>query len=162
MELYLLRHGLAVPDFENPEQPLSKEGVTQIQASATAMKKLGIVLDLIVSSPKKRSHQTAALIAEGVNYPYSDIVETAAVQPVAVAVDALDFLRRYQESQAVLIAGHLPSLPNIAALLLGCAAPLRMRFDNGSLCRIDLWQPTAGQGELVYHISAQQLRMLAG
>jgi phosphohistidine phosphatase len=162
MELYLLRHGQALSETENPEQPLSKTGVAQIQTTAAAMKQMGMVLDLIVSSPKKRSHQTAALIAEWVNYPYSDIIETATVTPTAAAAEALSFLRRYQQSKAVLIAGHLPSLANIAALLLGCAGPLPMHFENGSLCRIDLWAPATGQGELVWHIPAEQLRMIAG
>ena len=44
MELYLMRHGQAVTGSENPEQPLSREGVAQIQDSAAAMKRLGMGL----------------------------------------------------------------------------------------------------------------------
>lgn len=161
MELYLMRHGQAVPEAGNPEPPLSQEGVAQIQASAAAMKQMGIVLDLIVSSPKKRARQTAALIAERVNYPYSDIVETETVTPTATAEEALAFLRRHRESKTVLIAGHLPSLVHIASLLLGSAVPLRLHFGNGSLCRIDLAEPAPGQGELISHLSAEQMRMIA-
>jgi len=32
MHLYLMQHGLAVPEQEDPEEPLSPEGVAQIQA----------------------------------------------------------------------------------------------------------------------------------
>ncbi|MEJ2700720.1 MAG: histidine phosphatase family protein [Desulfuromonadales bacterium] len=81
MELYLMQHGQAVPESENPEKPLSREGVAQIQASAAAMRKLGISLDTLIHSPKKRAKQTAALIAEALNYPHSDLVETELVEP---------------------------------------------------------------------------------
>jgi phosphohistidine phosphatase len=161
MELYLMQHGLAVPESEDPEQPLSREGVAQIKASAAAMKKLGIALDAIVCSPKKRARQSAALVAEGVNFPYSDIVETETLKPRAPAEEALFFLRRFTECRAVLIAGHLPSLANIASLLLGGDSPVRLRFENGGLCRIDVAEPAPGAAELVFLLPAAQVGMLA-
>lgn len=161
MQLYLMQHGQALPETENPERPLSREGVAQIQASAAAMKRLGIALDLIVCSPKKRSHQSAALVAEGVNYPYSDIVETEAVKPTAPADDAVSFLRQHTDCSSVLIAGHLPSLARIAAQLLGGDTPVRLRFENGGLCRLDTAELAPGMAELVFHLPAAQLRMLA-
>jgi phosphohistidine phosphatase len=161
MQLYLMQHGQAVPETENPERPLSREGVAQVQASAAAMKRLGIALDLIVCSPKKRSHQSAALVAEGVNYPYSDILESDLAKPTAPAVDTLLFLRKNRESKSVLIAGHLPSLANIASLLLGGKTPVRLCFENGGLCRIDTADLRPGEAELIFHLSAVQMRFLA-
>lgn len=162
MELYLMQHGQAVPAADDPEQPLSKEGVAQIKASAAAMKRLGIALDAIVCSPKKRSHQSAALVAEGVNYPYSDIAETETVKPSAPAAEALDFLRQYAGSGAVLVAGHLPSLGALASLLLCGGDALRIAFENGGLCRLDLDELAPGAAELIYLLPAAQLRELAG
>jgi phosphohistidine phosphatase len=159
MQLYLMQHGQAVPETENPEQPLSREGVATIRASAAALKRLGLSFDLIVCSPKKRSHQSAALVAEGVNYPYSDIAETAAVKPTAPAEEALAYLRRHVGCQRVLVAGHLPSLADLAALLLG--APVRLRFEHGGLCRLDAEEPAPGAAELVWHLPAAVLRLLA-
>lgn len=163
MELYLMQHGRAVSEEENPEQPLSREGVAQIQASAAAMKRLGIAFDVIVCSPKKRSRQSAALVAEGVNYPYSDIVETEKVKATAPAGEAVSFLRGLGEGKRVLVAGHLPSLARIASLLLGGGDnTVRIRFENGGLCRIDVAELKAGEGELVFQIPAGQMRMLGG
>lgn len=161
MQLYLMQHGQALPEDENPEQPLSREGVAQIQASAAAMKRLGLAFDLIVCSPKKRSHQSAALVAEGVNFPYSDITETDAVKPGASPDDAISFLRQNPDCQAVLIAGHLPSLARIASLLLGGDTPVRLRFEHGGLCRLDTGTLAPGEAELVFHLDSAQLRMLA-
>jgi phosphohistidine phosphatase len=160
MQLYLMQHGQAVPETENPEQPLSKEGVAQVQTSAAAMKKLGISPDLIVCSPKKRSRQSAALVAEGVNYPYSDILETEAVKPAASADDTVSFLRQNPAGTSTLIVGHLPSLTRIASLLLGGDTPMRLRFENGGLCRLDTTELTPGEAELVFHLPATLMQML--
>lgn len=160
MQLYLMQHGQAVPETENPEQPLSREGVAQVKASAAAMKRLGIAPDLILCSPKKRSHQSAALVAEGVNYPYSDIVETETVKPAAPAGDAIFTLGQYRESKSVLITGHLPSLANIASLLLGGDTPVRLRFENGGLCRLDTVELAPGEAELIFHLPAALMQML--
>ena len=46
MEIYLLRHGQAVSEQEDPARPLSREGVEQIQASASAIRRLGLVFDV--------------------------------------------------------------------------------------------------------------------
>ena len=69
MELYLLQHGLALPAEEDPEQPLAKEGVAQIQAAGRVLQRLGVRPGLIACSPKKRARQSAALIAEAINFP---------------------------------------------------------------------------------------------
>jgi len=162
MEIYLMQHGQAVPEAENPEQPLSREGVEQIRTAAAAMKRLGIAFDLIACSPKRRAHQSAALVAEGVNYPYSDIVESEHFLPSVPPEEALAFLDRFSGERALLVVGHLPSLARIAAQLLGGAAAVRLRFENGGLCRLDTEVPAPGNGELVFQLTSAQLRLLAG
>jgi len=162
MEIYLMQHGQAVPESENPEQPLSREGVEQIRTAAAAMKRLGIALDLLVCSPKRRAHQSAALVAEGVNYPYSDILESELFLPSASPQDALDFLCRFSGERSLLVAGHLPSLARIAALLLGGTESVRLRFENGGLCRLDTAEPAPGSAELVFQLTPAQLHLLAG
>lgn len=161
MELYLMQHGQATPENEDPERPLSREGVAQIQQSARAMKKLGIVLDVILHSPKKRSKQTAALIAEAVNFPYSDLLETEKASPSAPAPETLAFLRQFRDSHAVLIAGHLPSLAEIASSLLTDGSKVHIHFENGGLCRLDLASLPTADAVLRYYLPPEQLRMLA-
>jgi len=161
MELYLMQHGQAVPESADPGRPLSREGVAQIQATAAALKHLGIAFDLIVCSPKKRARQSAALIAEGVNYPFSDIVETDALKPSASADEGLSFLQSFTASGAVLIAGHLPSLANLAARLLGGDVDVRLRFENGGVCRIDTADLAPAAAELIFHLPAAQIHLLA-
>lgn len=122
MELYLLPHGLALAPAQDPEQPLSREGIDQIKAVAVVMKRLGITIDTLIASGEKRSRQSAALIAEGINYPYSDIVESPLVAPAATPEDLQTLLSRLHDRPSVLIAGHRPSLARLNGLLLGASA----------------------------------------
>jgi len=68
MELYLLRHGLAVErgttGFENDSaRPLTPKGRRQLRQIAAAMKRLNLRCDLILSSPFRRAKQTAEIVA---------------------------------------------------------------------------------------------------
>jgi len=162
MELYLMQHGQAVAGSDDPDPPLSADGTEQIKAAAKAMRRLGILPATILCSPKQRARQTAALVAQGLQLPAREIVATETVKPTAPASDALAYLGRYPESRAILIAGHLPSLAEIAALILGGTAPFALQFENGGLCRIDAETPAAGRGRLIFHIPAAPMRMLAG
>jgi phosphohistidine phosphatase len=162
MELYLLQHGLALPAEEDPEKPLSKAGVAQVQAAGRALRRLGVDLGLIACSPKKRSRQSAALIAEAVNFPYSDILESELLLPLAPPEETLSLLRSHGESGAVLVAGHLPSLAEVASLALGDGCRVRIHFENGGLCRLDLPQEPTTKAELRYNLTAAQIKLIAG
>jgi len=161
MELYLLQHGLALPAEEDPEQPLAKEGVAQIQAAGRVLQRLGVRPGLIACSPKKRARQSAALIAEAVNFPYSDILESELLLPLTPPQETLRLLRRHSESGALLLAGHLPSLAEIASLLLGNGCRVRIHFENGGLVRLDLPEVAALQAELRYSLTSAQIRLIA-
>ncbi len=163
MELYLMQHGLALPTEDDPEQPLSREGVVQMQTAGRALKRLGVVPDLLACSSKKRSRQSAALIAEGVNFPYSDILESDLLLPLTPPRESLRLLRRNGEdgAGAILLVGHLPSLAEIASLLLGNGSRVRIHFENGGLCRLDLPELAARQAELRYSLTAPQLKLIA-
>ncbi len=161
MELYLMQHGHALSEEEDPLRPLSAEGIVQLKASAAAMKKMGMAPELIVCSPKKRSRQTAALLSEILNYPYSDIVESEMLLPQAEPQQLVELLGRYLDRRSVLLVGHLPSLGRIASALLGDGAKIPVRFENGGLCRIDLAEVVPGKGELHCCITAGQMRLIA-
>lgn len=131
MKLYLMQHGKAVSKEQDPARPLSREGVEQIQASARAIQQLGLAFELIVCSPKRRSHQTAALVAETIRYPYSDIFETDKIEPKAEPTELLQKLSR-MIGDKVLVVGHLPHLSRLVSHLLDCEREL-VRFENGCL-----------------------------
>jgi phosphohistidine phosphatase len=159
MFLYLMRHGEALAASEDPERPLSPAGVAQVQASAAALRRLGILPDFIAASPKRRARQTAALVAEAVNFPYSDIAVTSNLKPEADPADALAWLRKENRGRTLLLVGHLPQLPQLAALLMG--GDVQLRLGTAGLCVIAVDDFIPGGGELHCLLTASQLQLLA-
>lgn len=151
MKLYLMQHALAYPSEENSERPLSPAGIAQSKSAASGVKKLGISFDLIITSPKRRAQQTAALIAEGVRYPYSDILATEAVLPKASAQEVLELLSA-ETAEQVLIVGHMPHLAVLAEQLLSGA---QLVFENAGLTCLELNQQNSAR--LLFHLTTNQL-----
>ena len=118
MKLYLMQHALAYPANEDSARPLNPSGVKQAKTAARGIKRLGLSFDLIATSPKRRAYQTAALIAEGVRYPHSDILTTEAVLPGQSPQDLLDLLQKEAAESHVLVVGHMPFLAELAEKLM--------------------------------------------
>jgi len=160
MEVYLMQHGKALSEEVDPERSLSPEGENQISASGQALQKMGIGFDLIVTSPKKRARQTAEIVARTVNYPVNDIETTETLQPTVPAQQAITFLTTHEDKRRVLLAGHLPSLGEIASRLLSEASSVSIRFEMGGVCRIDMDRLQVGAGQLRWYVTPDQLRLI--
>lgn len=152
MELYLMQHALAYPAEEEAERPLSPVGIDQAKAAARGIKRLGLVFDLIVTSPKRRAQQTAALIAEGVRYPYSDIMTTETVLPDQLPQRLLDLLQKEPTGSRVLVVGHMPHLAKLATTLLQGGTLL---IENAGLTCFTL--SGSNPAMLEFHLRAEQL-----
>ena len=65
-QLWLLRHGEAVPHDSKPddERELTARGERQSAAAGAALARLGVEFAAIYTSPKVRAEQTARLAAE--------------------------------------------------------------------------------------------------
>ncbi len=161
MDLYLLPHGQALPLTEDPGQPLSRQGIVQIKAVATVLQRLKIPIDTLIASGEKRSRQSAALIAEGINYPYSDIVESPLVAPEATTADLETLLIPLLQRPSALIAGHRPSLGRLLTLLLNAPAE-RLLLEPGALVHWRLTSLQPLQARLCSWLSPEQVLLLAG
>jgi phosphohistidine phosphatase len=118
MQIYLMQHGPALPKDQDPEEGLAPDGEARIHASGQALKKMGVSFDAILSSPKKRSKQTAAIVAEEVGFPAERIVVTKKVKAMTPPEETIQALSELSGVARVLIAGHLPSVAEVASLLL--------------------------------------------
>jgi phosphohistidine phosphatase len=115
MELYLVQHGEAKPESEVPERPLTDRGEETVRRMAAWASQVGLKVDQIRHSGKKRAEQTAVLLGERLNPPKGVIAVAGLtpiddVRPVAEAIPA--------EQAAVMLVGHLPHLSRLANLLL--------------------------------------------
>jgi phosphohistidine phosphatase len=154
MKLYLMQHALAYPTEENAERPLSPTGIDQAKAAGRGIKRLGLGFDLIVTSPKRRAQQTAALIAEAVRYPYSDILTTETALPDRAPQELLDLLLKEPDAGHILIVGHLPQLAKLAGELMGGGVLL---IENTGLTCFDVSE--AKPAMLEFHLKAEQLAL---
>ena len=93
MNIYLMQHGISNSKEIDAEEGLTKEGVEIIRNSAKALKKMSISFDVIICSSKKRSKETAQIIAKEFHFPSSKILQTEKVKPMALAEDTMDFIK---------------------------------------------------------------------
>ena len=152
MKVYLMQHALAYSSEEDQERPLSPAGIDQAKAAAKGIKRLGLTFDLIVTSPKRRAHQTAALIAEGVRFPHSDILTTEAVLPQCQPQELLDLLQKESSQSSVLVVGHMPQLGKLSSQLLQGG---EMHFENAGLACFEI--SSSHPARLEFSLTTQQL-----
>jgi len=120
MKLFLVRHGEAVSSDVDPARPLSGPGKAVVARVGRHLKKLGIKVDEIRCSTKARALQTAQIIAEEIA-PGRAPAETQGLKPN----DSVEPVAREleEETRDIMIVGHLPFLPTLAARLLGESKP---------------------------------------
>jgi phosphohistidine phosphatase len=164
MELYILRHGIAVPrgtpGYPDDDRPLTEEGVEKMKAGAKGIAQVVSGFDVIISSPLVRALDTAKITAKAAAYK-NEIVITEFLIPGTPMKTLLKFLEGYKDKERVLIAGHEPQLGFIASNLIGAEDSVIM-FKKGGICRIDITSLTSGEkGTLVWSMTPKQLRLLA-
>jgi phosphohistidine phosphatase len=141
MNLYILRHGLAVEPgtagyARDSERPLLPKGERKLRKIAKAMKALELTFDLILSSPYLRARQTAQIIAE--SYGSRKEVEVAdALVPGGSAKKLIESINQLKpEPDTVLLVGHEPYLSNLISLLICGETGLPIVMKKAGLCKL--------------------------
>ena len=166
MELYLVRHGIAVDigehDVKNDEERfLSPKGEKRTAQTAKALAKLNCALAVILSSPLSRAVQTARIVAKILS-PRPELVEVAFLKPKARIAAALRELRALPHG-SILLVGHMPHLSRLAsAILTGDENALSVDFDKSGVCRID-GEGSLGRGaaQLKWLLDSEHCRCMA-
>jgi phosphohistidine phosphatase len=161
MEIYLMQHGPALPKDQDPDEGLSPEGKDRIHAGGQALKKMGVTFDAILSSPKKRSKETAAIVAEEVGFPVEKIVETKKVKAMTPPEETVQALSELSGAGRVLIAGHLPSVAELASFLLTEGSKATVQFEMGGCCLIEVDELPTHSGRLRWYLPPSQLKLVA-
>jgi phosphohistidine phosphatase len=161
MEIYLMQHGPNLSKDVDPEESLSPAGEAQVSKAAQAIKKMGLSFDVIIASPKKRSKQTAAIVAAAIGFPLDSIVETEQVKAMRPAEDTISYLKQFEGKKSLLIAGHLPSLAEVASALLTSGSRATVEFERGGIGRIDVESLPTSEGKLRWYLIPAQLELMA-
>jgi phosphohistidine phosphatase len=142
MELFLLRHGLAVERGthgfeEDSSRPLTPKGRRQMRKIAAAMKQLAPDLDLVLSSPLVRAKQTAEIVARGLKLEKC-LKFSNALAPGGTASVLLRQLQREKPAPGkVLLVGHEPDLSRLVSLFTTGGPYLELEFKKGGLCKLE-------------------------
>lgn len=114
MEIYLVQHGEAKPEQEDPARPLTNQGRKEVERIARWLSRTGLKITEIRHSPKLRAKQTAEIFAKELGT--ARISEMQGVAPNDDPKAAADWLNSIAEP--VMLVGHLPHLGRLASLLL--------------------------------------------
>ena len=147
MEIYLLRHAHAGDPAkwqgDDADRPLSARGRAQCERLGRFLAGIGFTPDAIVSSPKTRALETAALVAEAVGVP---------VQADDRLVSGFDLEALEQlvgdagAPERVVVVGHDPDFSWLLSELTGAPS---IQIRKGSLARVDFEGPIAAGGGIL-------------
>ena len=151
-QLWLLRHGEAVPRDSKPdaERELTARGERQGAAAGAALARLGVEFTAIYTSPKVRALATAKLAAQALNV---DPVVEEVLADGFEAGDALELLGRHDADARVLVVGHNPSFAQVVFDLTGG----RIDFKKGAVAAIRL---QGREGELIVLLRPRELESI--
>ncbi len=131
MVLYLVQHGEARKEEEDPARGLTKKGMDDVWKTATFAQKTISPAVRMFHSGKTRALQTARIIADFVK-PKADPAEAESLAPMDDPVIWADRLKAMNDD--VMLVGHLPHLAKLAGLLLsGSAEQTVVAFKMGGI-----------------------------
>lgn len=166
MELYFMRHGIAVAGSDpgirsDRERALTQKGIKRIRKAAKGLLALGVSFDRILTSPVKRARQTADLVVEALKMK-DHLEEVQELSPGGSVQELLSRLSAFQGTKHLLMVGHEPLLSETASFLLSGAEKTEMRLKKGGVCCIQVENlPPKKRALLQWMLTPKQLRLLA-
>jgi phosphohistidine phosphatase len=161
-ELYVIRHAVAEergdawPD--DAKRPLSEDGASRMRKVARGLDRLGVTLDVIVTSPLVRTKQTAEIVAGAMN-PRPPVVSAESLAPDGTFQEIVADLEKQSKRTRIAIVGHEPLIGEFAARLIGSRHSIE--FKKGAICRIDVDAlPPSGPGDLRWLLTPKILRSI--
>ena len=152
-QLWLLRHGEAVPHESKPDfdRDLTARGERQSVAAGEALSRLGLEFAACYTSPLVRAARTAALACEQLN------VTPEEHEAIAQGFDVdtvRELLARHEDGERVLMVGHNPSFEQVVLDATGA----RIDFKKGGVAALRM---SGARGELLALLRPRELESLA-
>lgn len=126
MKIYLARHGQANSTSIDPEASLSNQGKLETEAIANLLKHFSLDINTICYSEKKRSQQTAEILAQALNKPTRFHPQLNPSAPLKPLFESLE--------DNTLYIGHLPNIENLVLSLLSSPLPMISFVPTTILC----------------------------
>jgi len=114
MKLYLVQHGNALSKEQDPQRPLSQQGIKDVSKVADFLKGLDINIEALWHSGKTRAAQTARILGnalgKGDGLQHQGLAPNDDVQNIARQINSAP--------GDIMIVGHLPFLSRLTSFLL--------------------------------------------
>jgi phosphohistidine phosphatase len=131
MTLFLVQHGEAKPETEDPERSLTDRGAETAEQMADWAARMGIKVDQIRHSGKRRAEQTATIFANHLN-PSRGVIAVQGLTPLDSVNSIAASLQDQQDS--IMLVGHLPLLSRLVGMLVtGNPDNVVVRFRNAGI-----------------------------
>jgi phosphohistidine phosphatase len=131
MTLFLVQHGEAKPEVEDPQRSLTDGGSETVEQMADWFAQTGIKVNEIRHSGKRRAEQTATIFAKDLNPP-NGVIAVGGLNPnddVALVAGLLE-----GEHESIMLVGHLPHLSKLVGYLVtGNPETEVVRFRNAGI-----------------------------
>jgi phosphohistidine phosphatase len=152
-QLWLLRHGEAVPHDSKPDadRELTPRGERQATTAGEALARLGVEFAACYTSPKVRARDTARLACQALNV---EPIEAESLANGFDRDDALELLHAHDADDRVLVVGHEPSFSQVVFDFTGG----RVDFKKGGVAAVRVERTG---GELLVLVRPRELEAIA-
>jgi phosphohistidine phosphatase len=164
MNLYLLRHAIAMPSgtssgFAERQRPLTLQGRKKLRRAAKGMLALKLDFDVIFSSPYWRAKQTAEIVAEILGAEdrlnFSDHLAPNGHSDALVRQ-----ILRHAPGE-VLLVGHEPYLSKLISLLISGQTKVGISMKKAGLCKLTTESLQSGRcATLEWLLTPKQLGLI--
>jgi len=162
MKLYLLRHATAEDIASSDDaRELTDTGRTEARIAGKALAALGAKPGRVLSSPLARARQTAEIVAGQLGFAGEVELVDELKNDVATSV-LLRVLAQRGKAEELLLVGHMPSLSEHLAALIGAEEPGGLSLGKAAVACVETDALRPGRGELRWLMRQKQLRLLAG
>ena len=119
MRIILIRHGDAYSSNENPQRPLTEQGIAKAKKIGTFLRNTDLNPSLVYCSPKLRAKQTAEIIVEAMNLDKNVLEENDKILPNGNVEEFFDDVKDFDFD--IIVVSHLPFVSFFASFVLSGA-----------------------------------------
>jgi phosphohistidine phosphatase len=155
VQLYLLRHADAETEApSDDERFLSEKGMLQAQRVARFCEAHQIKPAIVFTSPLRRAHQTAAVLADKARVDLRTVLWLASG---AAPENMLKELAEFRGHESAMIVGHEPDFSRFAAFLVGAAHAENIHIRKSTLALFSILEFHGGGARLEFSIPVKMM-----
>jgi len=136
MNLYLIRHAIAVEEYEDDSQrPLTDKGRKKMRSVAKGLRALGVEFDLLLSSPYVRAAETAEILADVLKVK-KEVQFSENLVPSGNPEALIAELNEKHDAGSIALVGHEPFLSSLIGMLVAENPNVDITLKKGGVCSL--------------------------